>query len=89
MESYVEAFDTLASARAGSGVAGAVRRAAFERFAALGFPTTKNEDWHFTSVAPIADQEFALLTARERRRARATSWRRSRSARPAGTRWCS
>ena len=37
-------------------------------FAALGFPTTKNEDWHFTSVAPIAEQEFMLLTARERRR---------------------
>jgi Fe-S cluster assembly protein SufD len=28
------------------------------RFEALGFPTTKNEDWHFTSVAPIADQAF-------------------------------
>jgi len=28
------------------------------RFEALGFPTTKNEDWHFTSVAPIADQVF-------------------------------
>ena len=27
------------------------------RFAALGFPTTKNEDWHFTSVAPIAEQD--------------------------------
>ena len=38
-----------------------MRRAAFERFATLGFPTTKNEDWHFTSTSPIADQEFVLL----------------------------
>ena len=66
-----------------------LRRAAFERFAALGFPTTKNEDWHFTSVAPIAEQEFALLASHERRRAAPTSSRRSRSRDAAGTRWCS
>jgi Fe-S cluster assembly protein SufD len=42
----------------------AFRRAAFDRFAALGFPTPKNEDWHYTSVASIADQEFALLSSR-------------------------
>ena len=41
-----------------------VRRAAIARFAALGFPTTKNEDWHFTSVAPIAEAEFQPLSAR-------------------------
>jgi Fe-S cluster assembly protein SufD len=64
IESYVEAFDTLLSAAPAPAWLEAVRRAAFERFAALGFPTTKNEDWHFTSVSPIADQEFVLLTAR-------------------------
>jgi Fe-S cluster assembly protein SufD len=37
-----------------------LRRAAFERFEALGYPTTKNEDWHFTSVAPIAERSFSL-----------------------------
>ena len=37
-----------------------LRRAAIDRFAALGFPTPKNEDWHFTSVAPIAEREFRL-----------------------------
>ncbi|HEX7020824.1 MAG TPA: Fe-S cluster assembly protein SufD, partial [Gemmatimonadaceae bacterium] len=41
-----------------------VRRAAFDRFAALGFPTTKNEDWHYTSVAPIAEHEYTPLTIR-------------------------
>ena len=35
------------------------------RFEALGFPTTKNEDWHFTSVAPIAEQTFrAAMTTK-------------------------
>jgi Fe-S cluster assembly protein SufD len=42
----------------------AMRRKAIERFVALGFPTTKNEDWHFTSVAPIAEHEFTLVQAR-------------------------
>ena len=41
-----------------------LRRAAFDRFSTLGFPTTRNEDWHYTSPAAIADHDFALLTAR-------------------------
>ncbi len=31
-----------------------LREAAFERFAKLGFPTTREEEWRFTNVAPIA-----------------------------------
>lgn len=38
----------------------ALRKQGMARFQALGFPTTKNEDWHFTSVAPIADRAFRL-----------------------------
>ena len=38
-----------------------LRRAAIDRFAALGFPTPKNEDWHFTSVAPIAEGSFRAV----------------------------
>jgi Fe-S cluster assembly protein SufD len=63
-ESYVAAFDELTSAVAVPAGVQSMRRAAFDRFATLGFPTTKNEDWHFTSVAPIAEQEFTLLTAK-------------------------
>jgi Fe-S cluster assembly protein SufD len=37
------------------------RRAALDRFDAVGFPTRRDEDWHFTSVAPIADGDFAPL----------------------------
>jgi len=31
---------------------------AFARFSELGFPTTKNEEWRFTNVAPIARTKF-------------------------------
>ena len=35
-----------------------LRREAFERFSSLGFPTTRNEEWKYTSVAPIAKVPF-------------------------------
>ena len=37
-----------------------LRQRGLSRFETLGFPTTKNEDWHFTSVAPIAERSFRL-----------------------------
>jgi len=39
-----------------------MRSAAFDVFRRLGFPTTKNEDWHYTSVAPIAEHEYLHVT---------------------------
>ncbi len=36
------------------------RDAAAKRFAEVGFPTTRQEDWRFTNVKPIADATFAL-----------------------------
>ncbi|MDQ6885755.1 MAG: Fe-S cluster assembly protein SufD [Gemmatimonadota bacterium] len=38
-----------------------LRRSAIDRFAARGFPTPRDENWHFTSVAPIAELEFQSL----------------------------
>jgi Fe-S cluster assembly protein SufD len=38
----------------------AARRASIARFEAEGFPTTKDEDWHFTSPSPIAEREFTF-----------------------------
>jgi Fe-S cluster assembly protein SufD len=35
-----------------------IRRRAAERFEEYGFPTTKEEEWRFTSVAPIAKAQF-------------------------------
>jgi Fe-S cluster assembly protein SufD len=39
------------------------RRKALEAFRTLGYPTTRNEDWHFTSAAPIAEQSFRVTEA--------------------------
>jgi Fe-S cluster assembly protein SufD len=64
VESYVGAFDTLGEVAPVTAVAQSLRRAAFERFVTLGFPTTRNEDWHYTSASPIADHDFVLLAAR-------------------------
>ena len=36
----------------------AIRKAAIDRFGEVGFPTTKNEEWKYTSVAPIARTAF-------------------------------
>jgi Fe-S cluster assembly protein SufD len=63
-ENYAVAFDQFSSDGVTSPALQTLRRAGFERFATLGFPTTKNEDWHFTSVSSIADQEFVPLTSR-------------------------
>jgi Fe-S cluster assembly protein SufD len=37
-----------------------LREDAFGRFCDVGFPTTKDEDWRFTNVAPIAQLTFNL-----------------------------
>jgi Fe-S cluster assembly protein SufD len=37
-----------------------LRAGAIARFGELGFPTTKQEEWRFTSVAPITAQPFEL-----------------------------
>ena len=59
-EAYRSGFDRLASSELRTDPEWLVRfRAeAMESFETLGFPTMKDEDWHFTSVAPIADRVF-------------------------------
>jgi Fe-S cluster assembly protein SufD len=42
------------------------RAAAARRFAELGFPTPRDEEWRFTNVAPIANTRFAEAPACER-----------------------
>ena len=60
IESYLRGFERISAADAPDW-ARSLRLSAITRFETLGFPTTKNEDWHFTSVAPIAEREFDLL----------------------------
>jgi Fe-S cluster assembly protein SufD len=59
---YVEAFERalLDGSTARRPGLDATRRQAFDRFAAVGFPTTKQEDWRFTPVAAIAQREWAM-----------------------------
>ena len=47
----------------GTGSLAARREHAFERFLAHGFPTTRDEEWRFTSVAPIAAEPFQRAQA--------------------------
>ena len=62
---YLEQFDAFLrdGARGAPAEVNVLRKRAIDHFAALGFPTTKNEDWHFTSVAAIAEREFTFVAA--------------------------
>src|SRR2546427_8687267 len=57
---YFSGFERLEKRLAGKQPAwlGPIRHAAMNSFAELGFPTSKNEEWKFTSVAPIARLAF-------------------------------
>ncbi len=60
---YVEQFEAFSANGGGEGPSWlpALRKKAFERFTTLGFPTTRDEDWHFTSVTPIAERTFKAI----------------------------
>jgi Fe-S cluster assembly protein SufD len=58
-ESLVSAFEAFRRTPAfGKDHIGRDREAAFQRFVDAGFPTTRDEDWRFTNVAPIAQTSF-------------------------------
>ena len=64
IDPYLQSFESF-SANGGAAAPQSVRSlrlSGITRFETLGFPTTRNEDWHFTSVAPIVDGRFAPLT---------------------------
>lgn len=62
---YLAQFKVFSGNGAGSAPAWLkeIREGAIARFAELGFPTTKQEEWRFTSVAPIAEAAFTLAHA--------------------------
>ena len=66
IDGYVADFKTFA----GNGASAAppwlkqIREGAIARFAELGFPTTKQEEWRFTSVAPIVEMPFTHPASR-------------------------
>jgi Fe-S cluster assembly protein SufD len=59
-DQYLARFESFLAGRAGVEPSWltTIRRAAHARFQALGFPTTRDEEWRFTPVAPIADTVF-------------------------------
>ena len=59
VDRYVAAFESLKDRRpAGPRWLEAIRQAAIDRFAELGIPTTKDEEYRFTNVGPIAATPF-------------------------------
>ncbi len=59
VDRYLAAFEAMKDRRpAGPRWLNAIREAAIQRFAALGIPTTRDEDYRFTNVGPIARTAF-------------------------------
>jgi Fe-S cluster assembly protein SufD len=66
MESYLKGFEAF-SRNGGQDApqwTRSLRLSGITRFEELGFPGTRNEDWHFTSVTPIVERDFAPITSR-------------------------
>jgi Fe-S cluster assembly protein SufD len=59
IDRYLAQFEVQADRRpAGPAWLESRRRGAIARFATLGFPTTRDEEYRFTNIGPIADTEF-------------------------------
>ena len=65
-DAYADAFEAVRRTAPVPASVAELRRRAFERFTALGFPTPRDEAWRFTNVAPIAGTAFALAAPAER-----------------------
>ena len=61
-EEFKEKLKTLyeanAASLAGNGFLSSLRKKAFEAFYTAGFPTTKNEEWRFTNLAPVLSNDY-------------------------------
>ena len=58
---YVAQYESFAANGGGAAPAWVrdLRAAGIARFSEAGFPTTRQEEWRFTSVAPIVETPFA------------------------------
>ena len=61
VDAYLADFERLVSRVVEPSWLRNLRRRGIEHFGDLGFPTTREEEWRFTSVAPIADRHFTLV----------------------------
>jgi Fe-S cluster assembly protein SufD len=64
-ETYLRQFEAFAANGGGEGPAWLpeLRRTAIDEFVRAGFPTSKDEEWRFTPVGPIAQGEFRPASA--------------------------
>ena len=62
LQSYLEGFTRFEKSAPGheQGWLRTLRHDGFARFSELGFPTTHDEDWRFTNIAPISRTAFRL-----------------------------
>jgi Fe-S cluster assembly protein SufD len=60
LQNYLELFEHFEKRATAPEFVRKLRQEAFARFWEIGFPTVKDEDWRFTSVAPITSQTFEL-----------------------------
>ena len=62
VSSYLDEAARFGAGRRGTDAAwlADARRRALDRFDTLGFPTMRDEEWRFTSIAPIAEGRFTL-----------------------------
>jgi len=62
LQSYLESFARFEKSAPGHehGWLRTLRQEGFARFSELGFPTTHDEDWRFTNIAPISRTAFRL-----------------------------
>jgi len=63
LNSYLASFAAFEKSLNGAAASPlhAIRKAAIAKFAELGFPTTKDEEWKYTDVSPIAKTTFQHL----------------------------
>ncbi len=74
-ETYTTSFDAFRrTPEFGQGALADAREAAFGRFLAHGFPTTREEEWKFTNIAPVAATPFVPAAAATPARAVLEPW---------------
>ncbi len=70
LDALADACEAVRRTAPSPAATGDLRRRAFERFSALGMPTTRLERWRFTNVAPIAGTAFTLAAPADKAAAR-------------------
>ncbi len=58
IEAYRRDFDEADKSSSEPQWLRSMRRSAMDTFESGGFPSMKNEDWHFTNIAPVAEHKF-------------------------------